>query len=174
MSHKRIRTKHFFIFTVVLLTASSVVTNSGSSQDKASLDQLRAIQKYIKQSWHTLKRSAAQLPQAAPDPKFKPMADGRWPVYVSRRENIKQIEQSLQSQLRRLLFDNCRTIRVRFESMGCSIYLIRMSSLVDDSMRCMVGTVISLRWDLCEMVKWCWPKTWSTTFCTRSSIMAEY
>ena len=50
-------------------------------------------------SWQTLKRSNAQLEQAAPDLKFKPMADGRWPVYVSQRENIKQIEQSLRSQM---------------------------------------------------------------------------
>jgi alpha,alpha-trehalase len=99
MSHKRSWKKHFFIFTVVLLTASSDVSKSGSLPDKASTDQLRAIQKYIKQSWHTLTRSNAQLAQAAPDPKFKPMADGRWPVYVSHRENIKQIEESLRSQV---------------------------------------------------------------------------
>jgi alpha,alpha-trehalase len=67
--------------------------------DKASVEELQAIQKYIKQSWHTLTRSSAQLAKAAPDPKFKAPADGRWPVYISRRENIKRIEDTLRAQM---------------------------------------------------------------------------
>jgi alpha,alpha-trehalase len=46
-----------------------------------------------------LTRSSAQLARAAPDPKFKVPADGRWPVYVSRRENIKRIEETLRAQM---------------------------------------------------------------------------
>src|ERR1044071_7288706 len=99
MTDRRITTKCSFIFTVILLLALAIVTNSRSLPEKASADQLQALQKYIKQSWHTLQRSNAQLAQAAPDPKFKAMADGRWPVYVSQRDNIKQIEQSLRSQM---------------------------------------------------------------------------
>jgi alpha,alpha-trehalase len=70
-----------------------------SLPDKASTQQLAAIQKYIKDSWHVLTRSNAQLAKAAPDPKFKPMADGRWPVYISRHENVKQVEEGLRSQM---------------------------------------------------------------------------
>ena len=88
----------FFLVTFLLLTPFSFASMQSVS-DKASTEQLRAIQKYIKQSWHTLTRSSAELAKAAPDPKFKPMADGRWPVYVSRRENVKQIEQKLRTQM---------------------------------------------------------------------------
>lgn len=97
MTEKLNSRKHFlFLITILLLIFSSVAS---SETDKASAEQLRAIQKYIKQSWHTLTRSSAELAKAAPDPKFKPMDDGRWPVYVSRRENIKQIEQRLRTQM---------------------------------------------------------------------------
>src|ERR1044072_4125095 len=92
------KAKYFFLLTPIVLLIFPTLTFSDASQ-KASPDQMQALQKYIKQSWHTLQRSNAQLAQAAPDPKFKPMADGRWPVYVFRRENINQIEQSLRSQM---------------------------------------------------------------------------
>lgn len=92
------KAKYFFLLTPIVLLIFPTLTFSDAPQ-KASPDQLQALQRYIKQSWHTLQRSNAQLAQAAPDPKFKPMADGRWPVYVSQRENIRQIEQSLRSQM---------------------------------------------------------------------------
>ncbi|MGI8734283.1 MAG: trehalase family glycosidase [Pyrinomonadaceae bacterium] len=93
--------KHFlFLLTILLLISSSFASaGSESAADKASAAQLRAIQEYIKQSWHTLTRSSAELAKAAPDPKFKPMADGRWPVYISRRENIELIQQRLRAQM---------------------------------------------------------------------------
>jgi alpha,alpha-trehalase len=92
------KAKYFFLLTPIVLLIFPTLTFSDAPQ-KASADQLQTMQRYIKESWHTLKRSNAQLAKAAPDPKFKPMADGRWPVYVSHRENIKQIEQSLRSQM---------------------------------------------------------------------------
>ena len=88
--------KYFLLLTSIVLVIFPTLTFS-DAPEKASPDQLLALQRYIKQSWQTLKRSNAQLAQAAPDPKFKPIADGRWPVYVSHRENVKQIEQSLRS-----------------------------------------------------------------------------
>ena len=91
--------KDFLFLITILLLIFSPSALSESAPDKASADQLRAIQKYIKESWRSLTRSSAQLARAAPDPKFKPMANGRWPVYVSRRENIKNIEQTLQAQM---------------------------------------------------------------------------
>ena len=95
---EKLKVKHFFLLIPIVLLIFPTLTFSDAPQ-KASADQLQTLQRYIKESWHTLKRSNAQLAQAAPDPKFKPMADGRWPVYVSHRENIKQIEQSLRSQM---------------------------------------------------------------------------
>src|SRR5258705_2957876 len=91
--------KHFLFLITILLLVSSPLASSKSVADKASPEELGAIQKYIKQSWHTLTRSSAQLARAAPDPKFKVPADGRWPVYVSRQENIKRIEESLRAQM---------------------------------------------------------------------------
>ncbi|MGH9961700.1 MAG: trehalase family glycosidase, partial [Pyrinomonadaceae bacterium] len=99
MTEKPKARKYFLFLIITSLVIYSSSASSESAADKASAEQLRAIQKYIKQSWHTLTRSSAELAKAAPDPKFKPMADGRWPVYVSRRENIKQIEQRLRSRM---------------------------------------------------------------------------
>ncbi|HZE69695.1 MAG TPA: trehalase family glycosidase [Pyrinomonadaceae bacterium] len=99
MTEKPKARKDFLFLITILLLISSPLALSESAPDKASADQLRAIQKYIKESWRSLTRSSAQLARAAPDPKFKPMANGRWPVYVSRRENIKNIEQTLQAQM---------------------------------------------------------------------------
>ncbi|HEY2972895.1 MAG TPA: trehalase family glycosidase [Pyrinomonadaceae bacterium] len=99
MTEKPKARKHFLFLITILLLIFSPLASSESAADKASAAQLRAIQKYIKQSWHTLTRSSAQLAKAAPDPKFKVPADGRWPVYVSRRENVKPIEESLRAQM---------------------------------------------------------------------------
>ena len=99
MTEKPKARKHFLFLITILLLVSSNLASSESATDKASAEQLQAIQKYIKQSWHTLTRSSAQLAKAAPDPKFTPMAGGRWPVYVSRRENIQRIEQNLRAQM---------------------------------------------------------------------------
>lgn len=99
MTEKLEARKHFLFLITILLLVSSAFASPEPTADQASAEQLRAIQTYIKQSWHTLTRSSAQLAKAAPDPKFKPMADGRWPVYVSRRENMKRIEQNLRAQM---------------------------------------------------------------------------
>jgi alpha,alpha-trehalase len=99
MSEKPKARKQFLFLITILLLIFSPLASSESAADRASAAQLRAIQKYIKQSWHTLTRSSAQLAKAAPDPKFKVPADGRWPVYVSRRENLKRIEETLRAQM---------------------------------------------------------------------------
>ena len=99
MTEKRSTRKYFLVLIAILCLVASPSALSEPTPDNASPDQLRAIQKYIKDSWHTLTRSSAQLAKAAPDPKFKPMADGRWPVYVSRHENLKLIEQRLRAQM---------------------------------------------------------------------------
>jgi hypothetical protein len=59
------------LFLITLLLALSPAASTGLSVDRASAEQLRGIQKYIKQSWHTLTRSNAQLAHAAVDPKFQ-------------------------------------------------------------------------------------------------------
>jgi alpha,alpha-trehalase len=99
MTEKPKAWKHFLFLIATVLLIFSPLASSESAPEKASAAQLQAIQKYIKQSWQTLTRSSAQLAKAAPDPKFKVPADGRWPVYVSRRENLKRIEETLRAQM---------------------------------------------------------------------------
>ncbi|HJZ68645.1 MAG TPA: hypothetical protein VKF81_11030, partial [Blastocatellia bacterium] len=60
--------------------------------------QLRSIREYIKGSWHTLMRSNARLADAAVDPKFA-TPGGRWPVYLSTKENIREVERTLRAQM---------------------------------------------------------------------------
>jgi len=54
---------------------------------------------YIKQTWQVLTRSNANLAKAVPDPKFKPGADGRWPVYIPRTEDAQLVEEGLRREM---------------------------------------------------------------------------
>src|SRR5215207_8071213 len=92
---------YLLIFWLLLATTaeSRPLPQTGrASSERASSDQLQSIRRYIKQGWRTLMRSNARLADAAVDPKFRRASDSRWPIYVSRKENIKQIEQTLKSQ----------------------------------------------------------------------------
>ncbi|HLK65104.1 MAG TPA: trehalase family glycosidase [Bryobacteraceae bacterium] len=59
----------------------------------------RPILDYIKQTWPVLARSNQMLATAAVDPKFPPPANGVWPVYVARDENLSNIDQQLRRDL---------------------------------------------------------------------------
>jgi alpha,alpha-trehalase len=87
-----------FLIAVLLLALSPAASNEPRA-DRATARQLEDIRKYIKQGWHTLTRSNAQLAKAAVDPKFHAGADHRWPVYVSNSENLKRIEESLRAEM---------------------------------------------------------------------------
>jgi len=54
---------------------------------------------YIKQTWHTLTRTNRDLASAAVDPKYPPLSDGRWPVYVPRQADIREIEERLEHEM---------------------------------------------------------------------------
>src|SRR6266446_3488049 len=58
-----------------------------------------SILDYIKQTWSVLTRSSRNLAAAAADPKFRPLPDGRWPVYVPRNEDLPRIEQELRREM---------------------------------------------------------------------------
>jgi alpha,alpha-trehalase len=96
------RTKPHFnrvIAAICLLILPAVTTaRPVSSSDKATPAQLQSIRTYIKKSWRTLMRSNARLAEAAVDPKFR-ATSGRSPVYVSHKEDIKQVEQKLKQQM---------------------------------------------------------------------------
>ena len=65
---------------------------------------------YIRQTWAVLTRSNRTLAKAAPDPKFHPAADGRWPVYVPRDADLPGIEAQLRREMPPADF---RTIELR-------------------------------------------------------------
>jgi alpha,alpha-trehalase len=83
----------------LLILSGAVFAVPLSLPEKATPAQLQSIRKYIKDSWHTLMRSNARLADAAVDPKFRVTTGGRWPVYMSRKENVKQVEQTLRGQM---------------------------------------------------------------------------
>ncbi len=78
-----------------LLAALLIATALASHT--ASEAQLHAVQTYIHQTWHTLTRTNKQLASAAVDPKFPVPAGGPWPVYISRQENLKDVQQLLRA-----------------------------------------------------------------------------
>ncbi|HKP12746.1 MAG TPA: trehalase family glycosidase [Blastocatellia bacterium] len=95
------RARRAAILSVItlLLASASLPSLAITQADHATPAQLQAIRDYIKQSWHTLQRSNARLAVAAVDPKFKASADSRWPVYVSRKENVAGIEAGLRKEM---------------------------------------------------------------------------
>ncbi|MBV9269057.1 MAG: trehalase [Acidobacteriaceae bacterium] len=65
---------------------------------------------YIKQTWSVLTRSNKNLAKAVPDPKFKPEADGRWPLYIPSNADSKAITRELTAEMSPADF---RTIDIR-------------------------------------------------------------
>jgi alpha,alpha-trehalase len=63
------------------------------------MGQALSILDYIKRTWTALKRSNRDLAAAAVDPKFRPFADGRWPVYVAGDEDFGRVEQHLRQAM---------------------------------------------------------------------------
>jgi alpha,alpha-trehalase len=92
--------QHSLFLIVVLSLALSPVSSTEPPADKATAKQLRAVQEYIKQSWHTLTRSNKQLATAAADPKFHSEPGYRWPVYVPANEDPERIERNLRSEMK--------------------------------------------------------------------------
>src|SRR5260370_33150161 len=82
-----------------LLVALVATGQQSISQQRASQAQVRSLQSYIRQTWTTLTRSNRQLAIAAPDPKFPAPAGGRWPIYVSAKENLQAIQSKLRDEM---------------------------------------------------------------------------
>jgi len=70
-----------------------------SSAQVARRQERAAILVYIKQTWHTLTRTNRDLASAAVDPKFHPSGDGRWPIYISRQSDIREMEIRLDREM---------------------------------------------------------------------------
>src|SRR6185369_7076649 len=91
--------KKFVAASCLMILSMAATASPWNLKEKATNAQLQSIRQYIKDSWHTLTRSNARLADAAIDPKFRATAGDRWPVYVSRNENIQQIEKTLRAQM---------------------------------------------------------------------------
>ena len=59
----------------------------------------KPILQYIRETWAALTRSNRILATAAVDPKFHSEADGRWPVYIPRTEDLGRIQQRLRTEM---------------------------------------------------------------------------
>ena len=55
---------------------------------------------YIRRTWATLTRSNALIAKAAIDPKFKPLPNGRWPVYIAATEHQADVERDLRAAMK--------------------------------------------------------------------------
>jgi alpha,alpha-trehalase len=77
---------------VVLSLAAAGAAVLGAPLSMSILD-------YIKQTWSVLTRSNRNLAAAAADPKFRPLPDGRWPVYVAGYEDLPRIVQELRGEM---------------------------------------------------------------------------
>lgn len=73
-----------------------LLTPMAMAQERATPQQLQAILDYIDRNWTVLERSHEHLLKAAEDPKLK----GKYPVYVSRNENLEAIRAQLARQLK--------------------------------------------------------------------------
>ncbi len=82
-----------FLFTAGTLSAGLY------AQIAAPQTQTPSVLEYIKQTWAVLTRSNKNLATAAVDPKFRPAADGRWPVYVPRSDDLQVVEEGLRREM---------------------------------------------------------------------------
>jgi alpha,alpha-trehalase len=85
-----------WIFVAAALGATLYAQNPSHAASPAQSD---SILDYIKQTWSVLTRSNRDLANAAIDPKFTPLPDGRWPVYVARGDDLQKIEKGLREEM---------------------------------------------------------------------------
>jgi alpha,alpha-trehalase len=89
----RHRTRYCFPgFAAALLVAALAAQTAPKKQPEP-------IQDYIRRMWGVLTRSNRNLAMAAVDPKFKPLANGRWPVYVPANGDTRQVEGELRRDM---------------------------------------------------------------------------
>ncbi len=85
---------------VAAVAAVAAMAQDGTtSRGVVSSDPVASIERYIRENWKTLERSDKDLAKAAVDPKFKPLGNGKWPVYVPDGEDLAAIETRLRRDM---------------------------------------------------------------------------
>ena len=82
-----------------LIFASFIAVILLHAQTQAPVAQTSSILEYVQQTWKILTRSNGNLATAAVDPKFHPDSDGRWPVYISRTEDVQLVDEGLRREM---------------------------------------------------------------------------
>ena len=88
-----------FALCVIVLCFQHATSQAQPQQRPQPQPQHDPILTYIKKTWALLTRSNHVLATAAVDPKFHADPDGRWPIYVSRSEDIRRIAKQLHQEL---------------------------------------------------------------------------
>jgi alpha,alpha-trehalase len=83
---------------------------SAPAQQAVQPRRAEPILDYIRRTWTALTRSNRTLARSAVDPKFHPLPDGRWPVYVSPAGSLGEVQAQLRAQLPA---EDFRTIELR-------------------------------------------------------------
>src|SRR5712664_4059239 len=81
------------------LAITCALGNAAGQAPFPSAERIKSVRAYIKQTWHTLTRSARDLPKAAPDPKIRRAQDEPAPVYLAADESRTETEQALRAVL---------------------------------------------------------------------------
>jgi len=89
----RQRTRYFLPGLVAALLVAALAAQTAPKK------QPEPIQDYIRKMWGVLTRSNRNLAIAAVDPKFKPLPNGRWPVYVPANGDTRQVEGELRRDM---------------------------------------------------------------------------
>ncbi|MEL6939259.1 MAG: trehalase family glycosidase [Cyanobacteria bacterium J06598_1] len=63
--------------------------------ERIAPERIAKVRQYIKETWHSLRRGHDSLLAAAEDPKLEHNPGDAWPVYVSCKENLAQIRETL-------------------------------------------------------------------------------
>ncbi|MBV9302052.1 MAG: trehalase [Acidobacteriaceae bacterium] len=80
-----------------MIVAGAAVLCAQNQSPQAAPSQ--SILDYIKQTWGVLTRSNRDLAKAAVDPKFQPLPDGRWPVYIPHTDDVRAVENALHQEM---------------------------------------------------------------------------
>jgi alpha,alpha-trehalase len=93
-----IRCRRRVAFCLALIVAGTLGSAAGQAPFPSAA-RITSVRTYIKQTWHTLTRSARDLPKAAPDPKIRRAPDEPSPVYLAADESRAEAEQRLRAVL---------------------------------------------------------------------------